>query len=133
MNSSNILRVLSPLAVMIPAANVAAQDKTAAQVAMNPTDSVYETGHWKYQSVVLGRGTSEEKAVGKLSFKGKEVVGNKFDRIRTDLGEFMWSGTRCGEARWGWYRIDPQKKYARWMRVRIDESREGPVWRTIKE
>ena len=133
MNLSSIPPVVSLLAVMILVRNVASQDRTAAQVAVRPTDGVYETGYWKYQSVVLGRGTSDEKPVGKLSFKGKEVVGNKFDRIRTDFGEFMWSGTGCDEARWGWYRIDPRKKYAKWLRVRIDESREGPVWRTIKE
>ena len=133
MNFSSIPPVVSLLAVIILAPNLAAQDRAAAQVVMSPTDGVYETGHWKYQSVVLGRGTSEEKPVGKLSFKGKEVVGNKFDRIRTDLGEFMWSGSGCDESRWGWHRIDPQKKYARWLRVRIDESHEGPVWRTIKE
>ena len=103
------------------------------QVPMNPTDGVYGSGDWKYQLVVLGRGTQEEKAVGKLSFKGKEVVGNRDDRIRTAVGEFMWSGNACDESRWGWYRINPEKKYAKWQRVKIDESQSGPVWRTIKE
>ena len=108
--------------------------KEGAQVPMNPADGVYGKGEWKYQSFVLGRGTSEEKAVGKLSFKGKEVVGNRDDRIRTVLGEFMWSGNECEQSRLGWYRINPQKKYPRWQRVKIDASRTtGPVWTTIKE
>jgi hypothetical protein len=105
----------------------------AGQVPMNPTDGVYGNGDWKYQFVVLGRGTPDEKAVGKLSFKGKEVIGNNYDRIRSPMGEFMWSGSACDQSRWGWYRIDPQKKYAKWQRVKIDESQNGAVWRTIRE
>jgi len=105
----------------------------AAQPTLAPGDGVYESGDWKYQFIAFGRGTPEERAAGKLSFKGKEVVGLPFARIRTGLGEFQWAGYECPESRWGWYRIDPEKKYARWVRVRIDPSRRGTVWRTIPE
>jgi hypothetical protein len=102
-------------------------------VPLSPTDGIYELGGWKYQLVLLEGGTAEERAVGKLSFKGKEVVGSPFARIRTELGEFMWSKSECDQPRWGWYQIDPKKKYARWIRVRIDQSQKGPIWKTVKE
>ena len=105
---------------------------TPSQVPLDPEDGVYTTGEWKYQCLVLGAGTPEQKVTGKLSFKAKEVVGTPFARLRTQMGEFQWCGRECGTVL-GWYRINPEKKYAKWIRVRIDESKEGPVWRTIKE
>src|SRR5262245_26423052 len=54
---------------------------TPSQVPLNPEDGIYTTGEWKYQCVVLGAGTPEQKVTGKLSFKGKEVVGTPFARL----------------------------------------------------
>ncbi len=105
----------------------------AEQVPLNPVDGEYKAGDWTYQFIALGRGTADEKTVGKLSFKGKEVIGSEFARLRSELGEFMWAGYNCGQTQVGWYRINPQKKYARWIMVRIDESQPGPYWKTKKE
>ena len=61
-------------------------------------------GDWSYHSVVFAGGTAEEKGIGNLTYKGKEVVGNRFDRIRTDLGEFQWAGSIRDE-RWSAGRV----------------------------
>jgi hypothetical protein len=103
------------------------------QVPLTPTEGVFAAGDWTYQFVILGKGTPDERSVGKLSWKGKEVVGIPFARLTTEIGEFQWAGYKCDSEHVGWYRIDPRKKYARWIRVRIDQSRDGPVWVTTKE
>ena len=105
----------------------------ADQVPLTASDGVHKVGDWKHQMVLLAQGTPDEKLVGKLSFKGKEVIGIEFARLRSELGEFMWAGYDCGQSRLGWYRIDPHKKYARWIMVRIDESQPGPYWKTKRE
>ena len=112
---------------------VCGTNTAAGQVPLNPTDGVYTEGDWTYQLVVLKRGTAAATGVGKLSFKGKEVVGSPFARLRNELGEFMWAGYECGTPRLGWYRIDPRKKYARWTMVRIDEAQQGPFWTVTKQ
>ena len=111
---------------------VVSSTSAAEQVPLNPVDGVYKVGDWTYQLISLGRGTADEKTVGKLSFKDKEVIGSEFDRLRSELGEFMWAGYNCGQSQVGWYRINPQKKYSRWTMVRIDESQQGPYWKTKK-
>ena len=105
----------------------------AAQIPANPSDGLFVSGPWKYHFVVLQQGTPDETAIGKLSFKEKEVFGIPFARIQTELGWFQWAGYERGGPRWGWYRIDPGKKYAKWIRVRIDESKSGPFWKTVKD
>src|SRR5216684_2187713 len=73
-------------------------------------DSILQAGQWKYQLLVLNQGTTEQKAIGKLSFKDREVVGSPDHRLVTDLGSFMWSPYSCEATRCGWYKIDPMKK-----------------------
>jgi hypothetical protein len=103
-----------------------------AQGVGSDTDGVFQVGEWKYQLIVLGQGTPDQKAIGKLSFKGKEVFGGAYYRIVTDLGHFMWSPYACDAARCGWYRIDPTMLYSRWTLVRIDESENGSIWHPVE-
>jgi len=109
------------LVAMVPAAGQTILD----------TDGVFQLGQWKYQLLVLSQGTPDQKAIGKLSFKGKEVLGGPDYRIVTDVGHFMWFPYACEAARCGWYRIDPTKLYSRWTIVKIDEAEEGPIWHPV--
>src|SRR5262245_25938993 len=106
---------------------------SANQIPLQPGEGSYSKGEWTYQLVILARGTTDERRVGKITFKGKEVVGIPDARLSTSLGEFQWAGYTCDTERVGWYRIDPTKKYARWIQVRIDTSRDGLLWTTIAE
>jgi hypothetical protein len=104
---------------------------TGAQVTTN-ADGTVRSGQWKYQLMLLNQGTPEQESVGKLSFMDKEVIGGPYHRISTPLGEFMWAPYTCERSRCGWYRINPKKKYSRWVRVKINESEEGPVLHTVE-
>src|SRR5215475_8210709 len=88
-------------------------------------DRVYEKGDWKYQVLVLAGGTTARKTIRELTFRNKEVIGDVYHRITTDLGQFMWVSYDCEGSRCGWYKIDPKRKYPRWTRVKIDESEQG--------
>jgi hypothetical protein len=104
--------------------------RPADQMPLDPAEGVYEAGAWRYQLVVLDEALPSRRAVGKLTYRGKEVLGIAFARITTDLGQFQWAGYGCDWVHVGWYRIDPETKYSRWIRVRIDEAKNGPV-RTV--
>jgi hypothetical protein len=117
----------------LPCLLLAAVAFAARQAPLDPADGVYKAGEWQYQLVILNQELADKRAVGKLTYRGKEVIGIAFARITTDVGDFQWAGYGCESERMGWYRIDPQKKYARWVRVRIDESKVGPVWTVRKE
>jgi hypothetical protein len=103
----------------------------AEQVSTN-ADGIFESGEWKYQLVLLNQGTSQQMSIGKLSFKGKEVIGGPYHRITTNLGQFMWSPYTCQNSRCGWYKINPKKKYSRWIKANINESEHGPAWHTVE-
>jgi hypothetical protein len=84
---------------------------------------------WRFEEV--GIKGAQEKLVGRLWYKKKEVIGQLDDRINTDVGVFMWRPQRCDLPQCGWYRINPQKKYPRWRIVVIDESEKEPLWHPV--
>jgi len=84
---------------------------------------------WRFEQV--GIKGAQDKVVGRLWYKKKEVIGQLRDRINTDVGVFMWRPQHCDLSECGWHRINPQKKYPRWRIVVIDESEQDSLWHPV--
>jgi hypothetical protein len=62
---------------------LAATARAGEQVPLDPVEGIYEQGEWRYQLVILNQGLEARRSVGKLTFRGKEVVGSAYARIAT--------------------------------------------------
>jgi len=71
-----------------------------------PRDEIKEDGEWRLVTVVLLKNTRSQKIIGKIEYRGREVLGTPNHTLITPFGSYTWRAPYDQGYRSGWISND---------------------------